>query len=296
MKWEGRQESKNVEDRRGMSPQAGLAIGGGLGGIIILLLALVFGVDPKQLAGIFPQGQQGQPGQVGAEGEYVPADPREDEQAHFCKVIFRDTEDVWDELFRQMRPPKEYQKPTLVLFSGRVESACGLASSAVGPFYCPGDGKVYIDLAFLYKDMEAQLNAPGKFAQAYVIAHEVGHHVQRLLGYAQRVDEARRRLPEEEYNKESVRLELQADYLAGVWAHHGQKRYNFLEKGDVESAVNAAFQIGDDRLQKRSQGYVVPEKFNHGTSKQRMRWFQEGLRSGDVNGARTLFELDYRQL
>jgi predicted metalloprotease len=191
-------------------------------------------------------------------------------------------------------PP--YEKPTLVLYSGRVESACGFAESAVGPFYCPGDSNVYIDLSF-YRDMQRELKAPGEFARAYVIAHEVGHHVQRLLGYSKRVDEARRTASQTEYNKMSVRLELQADFLAGVWAYHADKQFkNFLEPGDVESALNAAFQIGDDRLQKRARGYVVPDSFRHGTSEQRTGWFQEGLKSGDVRRARELFDLAYDQL
>jgi predicted metalloprotease len=190
---------------------------------------------------------------------------------------------------------KEYTKPVLVLYTGQVESACGQAEAAVGPFYCPGDSKVYIDLSF-YRDMQRKLNAPGEFAKAYVIAHEVGHHVQRLLGYSQRVDQARRAMGKAEYNKMSVRLELQADFLAGVWAHHAQEQFNFLETGDIESAVHAAFEIGDDRLQKQGRGYVVPDSFTHGTSKQRMRWFQEGFKTGDVDRARLLFDLNYNEL
>jgi predicted metalloprotease len=280
MRWEGREQSTNVEDRRGRS--VGLAVGGG-GGILMLFLAMLLGVDP---GAIFHEG----PGPGGAPR---PPDPAEERVAAFTKTIFRDTEIVWDDLFRKMG--KRYDKPVLVLFSGRVESACGLADSAVGPFYCPGDARVFIDLSF-YRDMERQLNAPGDFARAYVIAHEVGHHVQRLLGYSRRVEEARRSGNKKEFNRMSVRLELQADFLAGVWAHHGQQRFNFLEHGDVEAAMNAANAIGDDRLQKRSRGYVVPDSFTHGTSKQRMRWFMEGLQSGDVQRARALFELPYEGL
>jgi len=265
-----------------MGGKAGLAIGGG--GIVLVILALLAGVDPQQVIKLVGQPQQ--------QGERQ-LDPAEEEAAKFTKVILRDTEVVWDDLFRRMG--KTYQKPRLVLFSGQVDSACGFADAAVGPFYCPGDSQVYIDLSF-YRDMERKLNAPGDFAKAYVIAHEVGHHVQRLLGYAARVDEARRRGDKLESNRMSVRLELQADYLAGVWAHHGQQTFMFLEKGDVESALNAAFEIGDDRLQKKSRGTVVPDAFTHGTSKQRMRWFQEGLRTGDVKNARALFELDYDDL
>lgn len=283
MRWEGRDESTNVEDRRGMSRRVGLAVGGG-GGLLVLILALIFGVDPTQLQVNAPQVDDGQPRQV---------DPVEERQAAFTRVILRDTEVVWDELFQKMG--RRYEQPKLVFFSGHIDSACGLADSAVGPFYCPGDHKVYIDLSF-YRDMERKLGAPGEFARAYVIAHEVGHHVQRLLGYAQRVEEARRRGNQAETNRMSVRLELQADYLAGVWAHHGQARFSFLEEGDIESALNAAFEIGDDRLQKKARGYVVPDSFTHGTSRQRQRWFMNGFKTGDVGGARRLFELRYDEL
>ncbi|MFO0877537.1 MAG: neutral zinc metallopeptidase [Gemmataceae bacterium] len=293
MKWEGREESGNVEDRRSMATTAGVAIGGG--SIVLLLVAMLFGVDPQKLGSMLGQpapGQQ-QPGADQDGNAKRPVDPAEERLASFTKVIFRDTEVVWDRLFQEMG--KTYRKPTLVLFTGMVNSACGSADSAVGPFYCPGDSKVYIDLTF-YKDMERQLNAPGEFARAYVVAHEVGHHVQRLLGYSARVDEARRSLPKAEYNKMSVRLELQADYLAGVWAHHGQQQFNFLEEGDVESALKAAFEIGDDRLQKKSRGTVVPDSFTHGTSQQRMRWFKRGLETGSVQKARALFDLPYDDL
>lgn len=282
MRWEGREQSTNVEDRRGMGGRTGMAIGGG-GGVILLILGLLFGVDPQQLIQ-GPQEPGNQPRQI---------NPAEEKLAAFSKVIFRDTEVVWEDLFRKMG--KRYEKPTLVLFSGRVESACGSADAAVGPFYCPGDSRVFIDLSF-YKDMERKLNAPGEFARAYVIAHEVGHHVQRLLGYSQRVDEARQRSGKKDYNRMSVRLELQADYLAGVWAHHGQRRFQFLDEGDIDSALKAAFEIGDDRLQKKGQGYVVPDSFNHGTSAQRQRWFMNGFKTGDVGAARQLFELRYEEL
>jgi predicted metalloprotease len=289
MEWEGREESQNVEDRRGLGKKAGLAIGG-VGGLVLLVLGLIFGVDPQKLANLGGQGPGGDPG---AQQAGQPPDPAEERLAHFSRVIFHDTEVVWDDLFRRMG--KEYPKPVLVLFRGQVESACGEASAAVGPFYCPGDSKVYIDLAF-YEDMQRKLNAPGEFARAYVLAHEVGHHVQRLLGYSRRVDEARRTGNKVEANRMSVRLELQADYLAGVWAYHGQKKFNFLEPGDVDTALNAAFQIGDDRLQKQARGYVVPDAFTHGTSKQRTRWFGEGFKTGDVGKARLLFDLDYEDL
>jgi hypothetical protein len=286
MKWEGREESENVEDRRGMGLKTGAAIGGG--GILVVLIAMFLGVDPQKLAGVFgpqggaPQGQQ--------QGE---KDPAEEKMASFTKVIFRDTEVVWDELFARMG--KKYQKPKLVLYTDQVSSGCGSADASVGPFYCPADNSVYIDLSF-YRDMERKLNAPGEFARAYVIAHEVGHHVQRLLGYSARVDEARRTKPKAEYNKMSVRLELQADFLAGVWAHHGQKKYNFLESGDIESALKAAFEIGDDRLQKKARGTVQPDSFQHGTSEQRMRWFKKGFARGEVRQASELFDLAYDDL
>jgi predicted metalloprotease len=289
MKWKDREESDNVEDRRAMSTGTKVAIGGG-GGILILILALLFGADPQKLAALLGQGGEAQQGNGQVQRQ---ESPEEQEQAHFSKVVFKDTEIVWDKLFRQMG--KEYRKPTLVLFSGKVESACGLADAAVGPFYCPGDQKVYIDLDF-YRDMQRQLNAPGEFARAYVIAHEVGHHVQNLLGYSRQVDEARRSQSKTEANRASVRLELQADYLAGVWAYHAQKQFNFLEQGDLESALNAAFQIGDDRLQKKARGYVVPDAFTHGTSAQRQRWFGAGFKTGDVAGAAALFERAYNDL
>jgi predicted metalloprotease len=298
MKWDDQQESENVEDRRdtggdgggrgGLGGRTGLAISG-FGGLVVIILALVFGVDPQQLAALIGQGPN--PAGQQPDAQERPANPEEDRLAHFAKVIFHDTEEVWDDIFHRMG--KQYPKPTLVLFTGQVESACGEASTAVGPFYCGGDSRVYIDLAF-YDDMEKKLNAPGEFARAYVIAHEVGHHVQRLLGYSRAVEEARRARQDE--HKMSVRLELQADFLAGVWAYNAQKKFNFLERGDVESALNAAFQIGDDRLQKKARGYVVPDTFTHGTSKQRMRWFKEGFDKGDVDQARQLFQLQYDDL
>jgi hypothetical protein len=287
MKWEGREESENVEDRRSLGRTVGIA--GGAGGLLVVILAVIFGVNPQQLAGLLGQGGPGQPGAQ----EQRAADPEEEKQAHFTKVVFHDTEVVWDDLFRKMG--KRYRKPVLVLYTGQVDSACGEATSAVGPFYCPGDARVYIDLSF-YRDMQRKLKAPGDFARAYVVAHEVGHHVQRLLGYSQRVDEARRTQSKAAANRMSVRLELQADYFAGVWAHHAQEKFKFLEPGDVESALNAAFQIGDDRLQKKARGYVVPDAFTHGTSKQRMRWFNAGFKTGDVGKAAALFERPYDEL
>jgi predicted metalloprotease len=286
MEWEGRQESQNVEDRRGIGTKVAIA-GGGLGTVIVIIVALVIGVDPQQLGNTLGNGQ-------GGPGVVQPAnDPEEERLAHFTKIVFHDTEEVWDDLFHQMG--KQYVKPTLVLYSGEVQSACGTEEAAVGPFYCPGDSKVYIDLSF-YRDMEQKLQAPGDFAHAYVVAHEVGHHVQKLLGYTQKADEVRRTGTKLEQHHMSVRIELQADYFAGVWAHRAQEKFHYLNKSDVDSALNAAFQIGDDRLQKKARGYVVPDAFTHGTSKQRTHWFQEGFKTGDVNGAHRLFDLKYEEL
>ena len=283
MQWESREESSNVEDRRSLAP-AGLAVGGG--SILLVIIALIFGIDPRKVLG------PGGPGAPGApEAPLIerrgPSGPEEERLFKFSKVIFHDTEVVWDEQFRKMG--KSYTKPTLVVYSGETNTACGEGQAAVGPFYCPLDSKVYIDLSF-YRDMERKLNAPGEFARAYVIAHEVGHHVQHLLGYSK---QSRRG---DDQHRMSVRLELQADYLAGVWAHYAQEKFHFLEKGDLESALHAAFEIGDDRLQKKGRGYVVPDSFTHGTSKQRMRWFRAGFDTGDVDGARKLFELRYEEL
>lgn len=291
MRWEDREQSTNVEDRRGLSGRT-MAIGGG--GIVLVILGLIFGIDPQRLTDIFGGGGGGGGGGQQAAGTpYKPKSPEEEKQAAFTKVVLRDTEIVWEELFKKMG--KTYEAPVLVLFSDRVDSACGMADSAVGPFYCPGDHRVYIDLAF-YLDMEKKLRAPGEFARAYVIAHEVGHHVQNLLGYSKRLHQARGKVSAKEYKRLSVRLELQADFLAGVWAHHAQKRFNFLEKGDLESALHAAFQIGDDRLQREATGRVVPDSFTHGTSKQRVRWFREGFDTGDVSKARVLFDWNYDDL
>ena len=291
MQWQDREESSNVEDRRGISPKAGLALGGG--GILVVFIALLFGLDPKQVANLLGgAGGGGGAGQAQVDNKREFTE-EEQKQAHFSKVIFGDTERIWGDIFTRLG--KTYRKPTMVLFTGEVQSACGSANAAVGPFYCPGDEKVYIDVAF-YVEMERKLKAGGEFARAYVIAHEVGHHVQNLLGYSARVEDSRRRQNELEAKHMSVRLELQADFLAGVWAHYGQKKFNFLEKGDIESAMNAANQIGDDTLQKNATGRVRPDSFTHGTSKQRMKWFMEGLKTGDLSKAELLFSLDYNQL
>ena len=278
MRWREGRQSENVEDRRGVS-RGGMAIGGGLGGIVILVIALLLGADPRQLLEQLPNDQQApatQPSRA--------ANPQDDEGRKFVGAVLADTEDVWKEIFRQMG--KQYREPTLVLFTDQVKSACGVAGAAVGPFYCPEDQKVYIDLSF-YRELKTRFRAPGDFAQAYVIAHEVGHHVQQLLGTMDQINSARQRMSEAEANQLSVRLELQADFLAGVWAHHAQKR-GVLEEGDVEEALGAASAIGDDRLQRENQGYVVPDSFTHGTSEQRIRWFRKGLETGDIRQGDTL--------
>ena len=272
MLWKGRRTSSNVDDRRGISG-GGVAAGGGIVGLIIFLLYnfLGGGGDTSNLPQLLP-GQN----QTEMSAEEKAAD---DERAEFVKVVMADTEDVWNTLFSNMGD--DYREPTLVLFRDGVQSACGSANSAMGPFYCPGDSKVYIDLSF-YQDLQTRFNAPGDFAMAYVVAHEVGHHIQNLNGTAAKVHRLRQQLTETEYNKYSVKLELQADFLAGVWAHHAQKMKGILEPGDIEEALNAANAIGDDRLQQESQGRVVPDAFTHGTSAQRMYWFKKGFETGDI--------------
>jgi predicted metalloprotease len=289
MRWSGRRESENVEDRRGM-PMKGVAAGGG--GILLLIVIVISVLTGKDPTPLLQQAQQQAQQQGG--GEAQPVDPAQEPLRQFVSVVLADTEDAWQALL-----PKEigrpYEQPKLVLFTGQVNSACGFASAAVGPFYCPGDHKVYLDLAF-FDEMKRKFGAPGDFAMAYVVAHEVGHHVQNLLGLSDKVHQARGQVSQEEYNALSVRLELQADYLAGVWAHHAEKTKQILESGDVEEALNAANAIGDDTLQKRAQGYVVPDSFTHGSSAQRVRWFKRGLESGDVKGMTVLFELPYDRL
>jgi predicted metalloprotease len=239
-------------------------------------VAVLFGADPRQVLKFVQKQQQGGAPQK-VEQQFSPA---EQERYDFVKVVLAQTEDVWDELFKQMDRP--YKKPTLVVFTEAVQGGCGMASSAVGPFYCPMDQNVYLDLGF-FREMEERFNAPGDFAQAYVVAHEVGHHVQNLLGLNSKVHELQARSSKEVANRLSVMLELQADFLAGVWAHHAQRRRHILEPGDVETALRAATAIGDDKLQKQAQGYVVPDSFTHGTSDQRVRWFRRGLTTGDIN-------------
>lgn len=270
MRWQGRRESGNVEDRRGS--RGGLVAGGGIGAIVIALLVYFLGGDPSQVMNT-------QPG--AAQRQMSPQEQaREDEAAKFVKVVLAETEDVWNKIFSENN--QQYKEPRLVLFTEMVQSACGNATSASGPFYCPADQQVYIDLSF-YDELKNNLNAPGDFAMAYVIAHEVGHHIQNLLGISEKVQRMRGRLSETEYNKLSVKLELQADFLAGVWAHHTQQMAGIIEPGDIEEALNAANAIGDDRLQQQSRGYVVPDAFTHGTSAQRVYWFKKGFQTGDIN-------------
>ena len=271
MKWKGRAKSSNVEDRRGRGV-GGAAIGGlGGFGIIIMIIYALLGGNPGDIM------QSIDPGQT----QNVPyeATQEEEELAEFVSVVLADTEVVWSDIFADLG--KEYDEQKLVLFTGSVQSACGVAGASTGPFYCPGDKNVYIDLSF-YNELKTQFKAPGDFAMAYVIAHEVGHHIQNELGIIAQMDEIRGKVSKEEYNKYNVRLELQADYLAGVWANHVQGQ-NLLEEGDLEEALTAASAVGDDRIQMQSQGYVVPDSFTHGTSEQRKRWFYKGYEAGDLS-------------
>lgn len=287
MKWEGNRESDNVEDRRSGSGGGGGGglLGGrsiGIGTIVIALLGgWMFGISPLTILSLLSGG-----GAPTAQVQQAPAQrpPADDQMARFVSTVLADTEDVWTDVFS--KGGGTYQRPKLVLFRGATPTACGQGQSAMGPFYCPGDQKVYIDLGF-YQTLQRQLGAPGDFAQAYVIAHEVGHHVQNLLGISAKVEQARGRMSEAEYNALSVRVELQADCLAGVWAHHANNARQLLESGDVEEAMNAAAKIGDDALQRSSGGAVVPDSFTHGTSAQRQRWFAAGLKNGSVKGCDT---------
>lgn len=274
MRWQGRRQSRNVEDRRGSRGKT-VAVGGGLGTIILVVLGLLFGGDFTDLIQI-----DAGAGSPSAQTQTTSTSPEEDQLAQFVGVLLADTEDVWNKLFQQQGQP--YQEPKLVLFTDRVQSACGFAQAATGPFYCPADNKVYIDLSF-QRTLSQRLGAQGDFAMAYVIAHEVGHHIQNLLGISRQVQSQRGRVSQAEYNRLSVKLELQADFLAGVWAHHADRMFDILEQGDIEEALRAANAIGDDRLQKQSQGYVVPDAFTHGTSEQRMRWFRKGYETGDLS-------------
>lgn len=272
MRWERGRRSENIEDRRHLRVgRKGLA-GGGIGVIILALVAMYFGVDPSVVlnqAGTLAPTQEQQPATFS---------PEEEKLKEFVSVVLADTEDVWGELFRASG--QRYAQPKLVLFSGAVQSACGFAEAAMGPFYCPADGKLYLDMSF-FNDLAQRHDAPGDFAQAYVVAHEVGHHVQTLLGVSKQVHAARSRASEAQGNALQVRMELQADCFAGVWAHHAQRARQVLEPGDIEEALAAAAGVGDDRLQRQARGYVVPDSFTHGASAQRMRWLSRGLESGD---------------
>jgi uncharacterized protein len=274
MLWQGRRESENVEDVRG-SGRGGrrLVVGGGIGTIVLVILYLLLGGDPQALFDSQQQAQLSQPGQFESRGP-------SDDASKFVAVVLADTEDAWHEIFRQMG--RQYEEPKLVLFTDVIQSGCGFASGASGPFYCPEDRRVYIDLGF-NRLLQERLGAGGDFAQAYVIAHEVGHHVQNLVGISDRVQAMRGRVSESDYNQLSVRLELQADFLAGVWARYADRVKRVVETGDIEEAMRAAAAVGDDRLQYRSRGYVVPDSFTHGTSEQRVRWFRRGYDTGDLS-------------
>jgi hypothetical protein len=284
MRWVGRRQSGNIQDRRGIS---GTMAGGGVVGLITIVIALFLGVDPSA---VLPDGLD-----PGMQSGITPTtSPAEEQQKQFTAVVLADTEDVWNDLFQQQFS-RDYREPVLVLFSGSTQSGCGFASAASGPFYCPGDKNVYIDLQF-FQELQDNFRATGDFAAAYVIAHEVGHHVQNQLGVLAQVHERRGQGREAESNEVSVRAELQADFLAGVWAHHAQETKNILEPGDLEEALGAASAVGDDRLQRRAQGYVVPDSFTHGTSEQRARWFRLGFETGDLSRMMEPFKLDYREL
>src|SRR5215831_10264380 len=277
MQWRGSRQSRNIEDRRGIHPAV---VGGGLGGVILLLLALYFGFDPRDV--LNPDTS------VNAGGEATTS-PADEETKQFVATVLAYTEDTWSDLFQQAN--KTYREPKLVLFTGAVDSACGFAQAAMGPFYCPEDEKVYLDMSF-FQELRDRFQAPGEFAQAYVIAHEVGHHVQNLLGISDRVNAFRLRASRGEANRASVLLELQADCFAGVWANHTEQMQQsnlkeFLEKGDIDEALRAASMIGDDRLQMQSQGYIVPESFTHGTAEQRSHWFRQGFETGQISGCNT---------
>ena len=273
MRWQGRRKSDNVEDRRGIGGR-GLAVGGGLGGLVIVALILLLGGNPDE---VMQNLQTDGTSSSAAAGQ--PLSEKDKEMGDFVSVVLADTEDVWRTVFGESG--QQYREPQLVLFTDKVESACGFAGAATGPFYCPGDEKVYLDLSF-FDEMQLKLGAPGDFALAYVIAHEIGHHVQNLLGIMDQVMAQRGRVSEREFNQLQVRLELQADFLAGVWAHYAQRAAGYLEQGDIEEGINAASAVGDDRIQRQTQGYVVPDAFTHGTSEQRVRWFKKGLETGDI--------------
>jgi predicted metalloprotease len=290
MRWQGRRQSDNIDDRRG-APVRGVAVGGGIGTILLVLLLIALGVDPQALLQELPP-----PGAGGGGGNAAaPLDPAQEEQEEFVRVVLADTEDVWNELFAsQLGQP--YREPELVLFTGAVRSGCGFAGAAVGPFYCPADEKAYLDLSF-FRELSDRFGAEGDFARAYVVAHEIGHHVQNLLGISGEVSRRQQAArSEEEANRWSVRLELQADFLAGVWAHHADRMKDILEPGDIAEALRAANAIGDDTLQRQAQGRVVPDSFTHGSSEQRVRWFRLGYETGDLDQLDTPLNAPYNPL
>ncbi|MGL4462783.1 MAG: KPN_02809 family neutral zinc metallopeptidase [Planctomycetia bacterium] len=290
MRLDGGRESENVSDQRGGQRTGGpMMIGGGLGTLVLMAIVFFLGGDPIKVLQFMnqvapPRAAQAPVGRAPAGQDPNDRPPANDQASRFVRQVLASTEDVWREQFAQMK--RQYRDPTLVLFTNATQSACGFADSAVGPFYCPADQRVYIDLGF-FRELDEKYQAPGDFAQAYVIAHEIGHHVQRLLGVTAKVDAARVTMSKKDFNALSVRLELQADFFAGVWAHHANKKRRILEPGDLEEGLRAASAIGDDRLQKQSRGYVVPDSFTHGTSEQRVRWFRKGFETGDVHQADT---------
>ena len=288
MRWEGREQSSNVEDRRGMAMAAGgLAAGGGFGTIILMIIIVFLGGNPQQLLEQVGQQQD----RMAVQTKVTPENDADAKLLEFVSVVMKDTEDVWGELFREQLGAK-YQEPKLVIFRGEVRSACGQASAAVGPFYCPGDSNVYLDFDF-FRELKSRFQAPGDFAMAYVIAHEIGHHVQNQLGLSSKIQARQNKAGKDEANQLSVRLELQADYLAGVWAKHAQESKQIIEAGDIGEAMNAAKQIGDDKITK---GRVPENMFTHGSSQQRVRWYKAGLASGDLQGMMKIFELEFDAL
>jgi len=288
MRWEGREQSSNVEDRRGMAMAAGgLVAGGGFGTIVLMIIMMFLGGNPQQLLEQVGQQQE----RMAVQAKVSPENDADAKLLEFVSVVMKDTEDVWGKLFREQLGAK-YQEPKLVIFKGEVRSACGQATAAVGPFYCPGDSNVYLDFDF-FRELKSRFQAPGDFAMAYVIAHEIGHHVQNQLGLSSKIQAMQNKADKDESNQLSVRLELQADYLAGVWAKHAQESKQIIEAGDIGEAMNAAKQIGDDKITK---GRVPENMFTHGKSEQRVRWYKAGLASGDLQGMMKTFELEFDAL
>jgi predicted metalloprotease len=290
MDWQKGEESQNLEDRRRIGPRTIAA--GGIGTLVLLLVGYFLGINPQVLNQLVDNAQVGAGGQ--GQIDQRPLTAEEERSREFASKILRFTEKVWEEQFRLAG--KEYVPPHMVLFTDLVQTGCGNAPASVGPFYCPADRTVYLDPTFFDELQQKLGGSKADFSKAYVIAHEVGHHVQNLLGYSRIVDEKRRTLPKAEFNRWSVRLELQADYLAGVWAYYGQKEFHFIERGDIESAIQSANAIGDDRLQKRARGFSSPEKYTHGTSAQRVKWFSLGLKTGDLKMLKRIFDEPYDEL